>query len=262
MADFPVVGGYPVPCTIFANCIPTSTIYPNVGVTSTPVIDTSTSPPTMYVVSALLPNANSSTIFYFLHAIDVTTGKEKPNSPTTISAAVSGVGSSSDCTSGTGTGTLTFNPNLQLQRPGLLLLPLSGGGNAVYIGFSLYDGARTTMGTQPTGWVMGYTYGAGGFTQVGVFNTAPNGTGSGIWQSGAGLAAETDNNGNSFIYVATADGTFDPAHANYGNSLLKLTVGSSGSLSLVNNPPVYNYFTPSTSPPVAPATWIWALVAL
>jgi hypothetical protein len=48
----------------------------------------------------------------------------------------------------------------------------------------------------------------------------PNGTLGGIWQSGAGIAADNNNN----IYVATGDGTFDASTGgiDYGDTLVKM----------------------------------------
>jgi hypothetical protein len=81
--------------------------------------------------------------------------------------------------------------------------------------------------------------------QVAVLNTAPNGTGGGIWESGAGLAAAIAADGNTYIYVPTGDGTFDAntGGVDYGDSLLKLTISSTGALSIASGSTAY--FTPS-----------------
>src|SRR5262249_7405833 len=82
------------------------------------------------------------------------------------------------------------------------------------------------------GWVLGYN--ARTLKQVTVFNTAPNGQESSIWMSGAGLAADAAGN----IFVAPANGDFDPTQGNYGDSVWKL-VPSGGTLNVVD------YFTPA-----------------
>ena len=58
-----------------------STIQPVVGITSTPVIDPVSK--TMYVVGETLEN---SSIIFRLHALDVSTGNERPGSPVVVSA--------------------------------------------------------------------------------------------------------------------------------------------------------------------------------
>lgn len=76
-------------------------IYPEVGVTGTPVIDTTTM--TIYVVSASESNAKNSGscigtsghFYHRLHALDVATGSEKYNAPVTIAASVPGTGNGS-----------------------------------------------------------------------------------------------------------------------------------------------------------------------
>jgi hypothetical protein len=87
-------------------------IYPEIGVTGTPVIDSSTS--TIYLVSK---SENSGSIFHQrLHAIDLTTGSEKFNAPVNISATVAGSGD------GSSAGVLSFNTQSQNVRSGLALL--------------------------------------------------------------------------------------------------------------------------------------------
>ena len=83
---------------------------PEIGITSTPVIDANTG--TMYVVAMTKENG---AYFHRLHALDVATGAEKLGGPTTIQGSVPGNGS------GSSSGSLSFTPLLQLQRSGLLL---------------------------------------------------------------------------------------------------------------------------------------------
>jgi len=71
--------------------------------------------------------------------------------------------------------------------------------------------------------------------QEGVFNTAPNATGAGIWQSGDGIAA--DANGN--LYFATGNGAYDgTASGDYGNSIVQLSPPGVGGWN------VADWFTP------------------
>ena len=63
-------------------------------------------------------------------------------------------------------------------------------------------------------------------------NATPNGSGGGIWQSGAGLAADASGN----IYYISANGTFNASSGgnNFGDSFVKLSPTGS----------VVDYFTP------------------
>ena len=80
--------GTPVPSTDVApDC---ADITPQVGITSTPVIDTSSS--TIYVV-AKTKNTSDSSYHFKIHALDLITGTEKFGGPTEIAAQVPGTGS-------------------------------------------------------------------------------------------------------------------------------------------------------------------------
>jgi hypothetical protein len=83
---------------------------PQIGITGTPVIDTSTG--TLYVVANTKENG---VFFQRLHALDITTGNEKFGGPVAIQATVPGTG---DGSSG---GLVSFDALHQNQRPGLLL---------------------------------------------------------------------------------------------------------------------------------------------
>ena len=203
-------------------------IQPEVGVTGTPVIDPSTS--TLYLVSKS-ENGGCSTglasaFHQRLHAIDLSSGSEKSNSPVTISASVAGTG---DGSSG---GVLQFNSQSEGQRPGLALLKGVAGSGAlfdvVYISWASHEDTFPYHG-----WLIGYNA-ANVQQQLEVFNTTPNGGLGGIWMSGEPPAADSNNN----LYVATGNGTFDAdtAGKDLGDSVLKLT--TAGSLGLGD------YFTP------------------
>jgi hypothetical protein len=196
-------------------------VYPEVGVTGTPVIDPVTS--TLYVVSASESNPMSSgncsgsvaTFFHRLHALDLATGNEKFNAPVTIAAAVAGIGD------GSVGGVVSFNSQLHHQRSGLTL---STDGK-VYVAFAAHEDA-----TPYHGWLLGYNA-ANVQQQVSVFNTTPNGVGGanggadgGIWGAGGAPALDSANN----IYVATGNGIFDQGTGmtlqnDYGDSVLSLS---------------------------------------
>jgi uncharacterized repeat protein (TIGR02543 family) len=189
-------------------------ISPEIGILSTPVIDTASG--TLYVV-AKTKDLSTASYHFKLHALDVATGQEKfANSPVEITAQVNGTGA------GSAGGLVTLNPLLHLNRPGLLLL-----NGVVYVAFG-------SLGDIPPfhGWVLGYS--ASSLQQVGVFNTTPNGSDGAIWQAGTGLMGDAGGN----IYLMTGNGTFNAnsSGSEYGDSILKL--GTASGLS------VADYFTP------------------
>jgi hypothetical protein len=179
------------------NC---SSISPEVGITGTPVIDPSTN--TLYVVAS---SARDTHIIHRLHALDVTTGAERPGSPVVITASVPGSG---DGFFSTGQ-TVEFHPDFHKNRAGLLLL-----NGVVYTSWGSYCDALAYHG-----WIIGYD--ARNLRQVAVFNATPNAYQGSFWMGGAAPAADADGN----IYAISANGRFDgnANGLNFGDSLLKLT---------------------------------------
>jgi hypothetical protein len=197
-------------------------IGPQVGITSTPVIDLSTN--RIYVATkSKAPDPNNPGQYLFahrLHALDITTGNEVAHSPVTISGTVNGGG-----------GPITFNALEHLNRTSLLL---SNG--TVYVGF-----ASQVDWTPFQGWV--FAYESASLASKGFFlseYSQPDGEG-GVWMSGEGPAADSSGN----VFVATGNGVFDssinslgyPSGYDFGTSLVKLALAG-GSLSPID------YFTP------------------
>jgi hypothetical protein len=178
-----------------------STIFPEIGITSTPVIDPTTG--TLYV--EVYTKENGSYV-HRLHALDITDGTEKFGGPVTIAGSVPGTGVGND-----GSGNIPFQPMIELQRSALLLL-----NGTVYVAFASHGDNGPFHG-----WV--FAYNAADLSQVGIWNSSPNGQDSGIWQSGGGLAADSAG----AIYGITGNGTADGG-PDYGDSFLKLTFGASG----------------------------------
>jgi Bacterial Ig-like domain (group 1)/Invasin, domain 3 len=198
--------------------MPTSTccwgveLLPEIGITSTPVIDLSTG--TLYVVAETYEN---QVAYFRLHALDLTTGADKM-APAVIQGSVSG--NSFDAVNGI----VAFNPIKQFQRPGLLLL----NGN-IYIGFGSHQDL-----TPFHGWLFGYS--ASTLQMTGLLCFSPDNGENGLWQGGVGLAADAGGN----IYLETGNGAMNvnTGGRDYGDSIVK--IGTSNGLEILD------YFSPST----------------
>jgi hypothetical protein len=188
-----------------------SNISPQVGITSTPVIDPLTN--TIFLVArSKIITGGVASYYQYLHAIDITSGIERAGSPVAIQASVSS----------SVNGTVVFNPQMQNQRAGLFL-----DNGVAYIAWGSHCDILPYYG-----WLMGYQEST--LQQVAVFNSAPNGEMAGIWQSGGPPAV--DESGD--IYLMIGNGTTD---ANVGGSdwaeaLAKFNPG---------NLTVADYFLPS-----------------
>jgi hypothetical protein len=183
-------------------------ITPEIGVTSTPVIDPKAGPHgTIYVVA--MSKDGSGSYHQRLHALDVTTGAEEFSGPQYIQASFPGNG---DNSSG---GKVVFAPGQYAERAGLLLQ-----NGVVYTAWTSHCDFRPY-----TGWIMGFDQST--LAQVNVLNVTPNGNEGSVWMSGAGLAADTSGN----IFLLDANGTFDttldangfPSQGDYGNAFLKIS---------------------------------------
>jgi hypothetical protein len=185
-----------------------SQITPEIGITSTPVIDRSYGPNgAIFVVGMSRTKAN--VYFQRLHALDLVTGAELTGSPTEITATYPGTGA------GSSGGIVTFAPGQYAERAGLLLV-----NGTIYLAWTSHCDIAPY-----TGWVMGYDEAS--LQQTTVLNLTPNGSDGAIWMSGYGMAADSSNN----IYLLDANGTLDPSftaagfpsQGDFGNAMLKLT---------------------------------------
>jgi outer membrane protein assembly factor BamB len=187
-------------------------ISPEIGVTSTPVIDRKAGENgTIYIVS--MSKDAGGHYHQRLHAMDVTTGGELLRGPTEISASYP--------TSG---GMAVFDPGQYAERAALLLL------NGI-----IYTAWTSHCDYSPyQGWIIGYD--ASTLKRSSVLNLTPNGSEGSIWMSGAGMAADASGN----IYFLDANGTFDttldsngfPSNNDFGNAFLK--VSTSGILAVTD----------------------------
>ncbi len=187
------------------NC---SQVSPEIGVTSTPVIDRAQGPNgAVYVVA--MSKDGSGNYHQRLHALDLALGTELFGGPVDIQATYPGTGDSSNGTS------VVFDPGNYKERAGLLLL-----NGVIYTGWASHCDIRPY-----TGWIMGYSETT--LAQTSVLNVTPNGNEGAIWMAGAGLAADTSGN----IYFLDANGDFDtnlnasgfPSDGDYGNAFMKLS---------------------------------------
>ncbi len=187
-----------------------STIFPEIGITSTPVIDPATN--TIYVESLTKENG---VFFQRLHALDVTDGHEKFGGPVAIQGSVKGTG---DASSG---GTVTFDPKLALQRAALLL-----NNGIIYVAFSSHGDTGPYHG-----WVMAYD--AATLQQRGIWCVTPDANAGSIWMGSSGLASDT----SGAIYGVSGNGNFNASSGgrDYADSVLKLSSDLSS---------VADYFTP------------------
>jgi hypothetical protein len=197
-----------------------SQVSPEIGVTSTPVIDrTAGAHGILYVVAMSLDGA--SKYHQRLHALDVTTGAELLSGPMEISATYPA----------TGTATSSFDPPNYEERAALL----SSNG-------TIYTSWTSHCDNAPYGgWIISFAQST--LARNGVLNVAANSSsGPAIWMAGGGPAVDSAGN----IYLLTANGAFEttmdakgfPNKQDFGNSFLKISAASAG-LS------VLDYFTMS-----------------
>jgi hypothetical protein len=200
-------------------------VIPEIGITSTPVIDrTAGAHGTLYVVAMSIDK--SSQYHQRLHALDITTGAELLNGPAEISA-----------TFPNSAGTTTFEPGQYEERAALLLL--NG---------TIYTSWTSHCDSPPySGWIIGFNQTT--LARASVLNIAPNSgvpingsnanaiNGPAIWMSGDGPGADSAGN----IYLLAGNGRFEttldakgfPSQGDYGNSFVKIA-NSGGTLSVAD----------------------------
>ena len=195
-----------------------SQVTPEIGITSTPVINRPKgSNGVIYVVA--MSKDTSGNYYQRLHALNATNGAELYKGPATISAQYPGTG---DNSSG---GFVVFDPAQYKERSGLLLAD-----GELYLTWASHCDIRPY-----TGWIMGYNPTT--LAQKTVINVTPNGNEGAIWGAGAGLTADSAGN----IFFLDANGVFDttltsggfPINSDYGNAFIRLT--TSGGLAVADD---------------------------
>ena len=184
---------------------------PSVGVTGTPVVDTSTG--IEYFLSKTYVSGDSGPARYFMHALDVATGAEQPDFPVLISGTASNDPLQS------------FDATDQLQRPGLLLMD-----GVVYAAFGSHCDIPPTHG-----WVVGVST-AGSVTTLWSSEAGiETGDGlGGIWSPGAlrsdGPGQLIVSTGNGYDPTAPVAGHASPPPGQLAEAVIRLTVQPDGSL--------------------------------
>ena len=207
--------------------VDSATISPEIGITSTPVIDPTNM--TLYVEAKTKEVSRKATNYvHRLHALDLRSGAEKFGGPVVIHPVVAGRGIGND-----GAGKVPFSDRWQLNRPALLLA-----NGVVYVAFASHGDNGPYHG-----WVLGFN--AQTLKPQGVFNSTPNGQLGGVWEGGDGPATDAEGN----IYISTGNGTFDGlTNRDFGDSYVKLTPSGT-------NLDLTDYFTPFNQESLALGDW-------
>jgi hypothetical protein len=203
-------------------------ITPEIGITSTPVIDRAQG----VIFAVAMSKDSGGTYHQRLHALNLTTGAEIAGSPKEITGSYPGTGA------GSSNGTVPFAPGRYAERAGLLLL-----NGTIYLSWTSHcDGGLYT------GWVMAYSEST--LQQTAILNLTPNGSDGAIWMSGNGPAADAGGN----IYFLDANGTLDPGFdangfpsmQDYGNAIVRLSTAG-GKLAVADYFEPYNTVSESNA---------------
>jgi uncharacterized protein (TIGR03437 family) len=180
-----------------------SQVTPEIGITSTPVIDLQIG--AHGTIYAIAQSKDAAAHYHHrLHALDLATLTEQLGGPIEIQATFAGNGVEN-----------TFVPAVHTERPGLLISK-----GVVYTSW----GSHCDAGSY-AGWVLSYNEST--LAQIGVLNLVPNGNDGGIWAAGSGPAADAAGN----VFLLTGNGTFDttltssgfPSKNDFGNSFVKIS---------------------------------------
>ncbi len=207
-------------------------IVPEIGITGTPVIDGSTG--AIYLVAKTKEMVDGVAHYVQrLHALDVVTGLDllpptvlgnttfvsgiyTNETPILVCGRGDGSEASEKCPDGR---VVKFNAMRQLNRSALTL-----SGDRIYIAWASHGDNRPYHG-----WITAFNKSS--LALEALYNTTPNGRWGGVWQSGAGVAVDSEAN----LYFSTGNGTFSrtpadpcqftlpPCDPAYGDSVVKLS---------------------------------------
>jgi Abnormal spindle-like microcephaly-assoc'd, ASPM-SPD-2-Hydin/PQQ-like domain len=177
---------------------------PTIGVTATPVIDAGVA----YMTHKTYASGNSGPAKWFMDAIEMSSGAEKPGFPVELAGTAQNDPADS------------FQPTTELQRPGLLLME-----GVVYAAFGSHCDIKPYQG-----WVFGVSESGAVKAR---WSDETSGSGAGIWQSGAGLTSDGPgtillSTGNGNVPVAPTPGSSPPG--SLGEAIVRLRVQGDGSL--------------------------------
>ena len=228
----------------------TPDIYPEIGITGTPVIDASTN--TLYVVVKTKEIRTDGGVHYVqkLHALDLATGADKFGGPyqigdthvasagatpvfanETTAIVVRGSGQES---SGGANPLIPFSAEREGLRMSLVL-----DGDILFVAYASHADF-----TPYHGWVIGFDKTS--LQPRKVLNISPNAGGVGIWESGGGISVDDQG----YLYFAAGNGfngpfsAYDPAHGNYSESVLKVDPTLDWTPDNPQMMTVADYFTP------------------
>jgi len=240
---------------------------PFAGITSTPVIDASGSPPLMFVTSLCQTQNTLGYQQWWLHELNLYNGHDA-----IAAVQIVGPATGSDNADDLASGSIPFVAWEVLQRPALLEVKVSGASpsSLVYVSFG---SAVNETETAYHGWIFGYnglldqefaftttakgtsgntdtpacstncscsggTCTAGTGCIVGSYENAANwcGHGAGVWMSGKGPAANTLSgvshayfgSGNGGFQQRTSGGALLSPIANWGESIMDFTLSTGG----------------------------------
>jgi len=210
--------------TVPSGDVGSSDITPEIGITSTPVID----PVSGTIYSEVKTLENGSTYVHRLHALDITTGLERTNvkSPVVIQCT-NYLGAGSGDNDGENPPHVLWNPLKEHCRPAMTLL-----NGVVYLSFASHGDNGPYHG-----WLFGYNA-TNLALQPSVYNSTPNGGLGGFWDGGGGPSVDAEGN----MYLQTGNGTFDQitnvtTSNNYAMSLIKFAT--------TNGITMVDFFAPS-----------------
>ncbi len=187
-----IAGASPVPFDSFE--FSSKNIVGNLGILSTPVIDTSSG--MLYLVACTLENG---TMVYRLHAVDITSGVETLGPGVVLSGRYNGV---------------TFRARYVTQRVSLTI----SGNNVVFA----FGSVENEYSGETIGWVMSYDKQT--LSQTGIFGTNSSGNGAGVWQSGR--PPVVDDSGYVFLFTGNGYSNGYDGVSRFSESALKLDPGN------------------------------------
>lgn len=201
-------------------------IQPEVGITGTPVIDVSVTPPVIYLVSKHedIDSLGNKTYRHKLHALSADTLQEIPGSPLILDA-------------GFANSVPGYSPQYNLQRSALTLVSGGNGTSKIWVSWASHCDGGSHYGYEIE-FTYSYTGTPGFLNTYAVFNTESAClkmpcTG-GIWMSGGAPAADAQGN----IYFAVGNGADRSQGAGeYSNSVVRL---ADGGLQDYYSPPDYH----------------------